>query len=221
MSEISENINKIKETIREAAEMDGRATKDVCLIAVSKRQTEARLQAALDAGHRVFGENKVQEAEGHWQDKKATFPEFELHLIGSLQSNKVAQAVSLFDAIHTVDREKLIPLLAEEMQKQQKKVTCFIQVNTGAEPQKSGVLVSDLPNLLQCAKEHGLEISGLMCLPPKDENPAMHFGLLRTLADKYGLPCLSMGMSNDYETAIRFGATHIRVGTSLFGERDI
>lgn len=219
MSQIAEKLAGIKEIIEDASKRDGRSVGDVCLIAVSKRQPDAKLEEALAAGLRVFGENKVQEALTHWQDRKGSYPDLQLHFIGSIQSKKIPDIVGLFDVIHTVDRPKLVPLLAAEMKKQQRSPTLLIQVNTGKEAQKSGVFVEELPALLAQAAEQGLAISGLMCLPTQGENPSVHFGLLRSLARQYNLPLLSMGMSHDYEMAVRFGATHIRIGTDIFGAR--
>ena len=193
---------------------------DVTLIAVSKQQPDEKLEAALDANMRIFGENRVQEAATHWAHRRAAAPDLDLHLIGPLQTNKASEAVALFDVIHTVDRPKLARILAQEMQTQNRHLPCFIQVNTGLEPQKSGLLPEDtLDFVKQCQTEFGLNIAGLMCIPPIDEEPVMHFALLRKLCDAAGLEKLSMGMSSDYGAAIQLGATHIRVGSSLFGAR--
>lgn len=193
---------------------------DVTLIAVSKQQPDEKLEAALDANMRIFGENRVQEAAMHWAHRRAAVPDLDLHLIGPLQTNKASEAVALFDVIHTVDRPKLARILAQEMTTQNRHLPCFIQVNTGLEPQKSGLLPEDtLDFVKQCQTEFGLNIAGLMCIPPIDEEPVMHFALLRKLCDAAGLEKLSMGMSSDYGAAIQLGATHIRVGSSLFGAR--
>ena len=193
---------------------------DVTLIAVSKQQPLEKVQAVLDAGQRVFGENRVQDAQERWLPLKAQYPDVVLHLIGSLQTNKVKDAVALFDVIHTVDREKLATELATEMKKQNRPLPCFIQVNTGEEEQKGGVLPQDLEKLFEFAtKQAGLNIIGLMCIPPENELPDMHFALLHKMAKKLELTGLSMGMSSDFDIAIRYGATHIRVGSALFGSR--
>ncbi len=191
------------------------------IIAVSKKQPEARIEKALACGIRHFGENRVQEAQSRWQPRKADYPDLTLHLIGPLQSNKAAEAVTLFDVIHSVDRKKIADALAKEMQKQDKHVPCFVQVNTGNESQKSGVSPEEAENFVRyCVQEARLNIIGLMCIPPASENPAPHFALLKQLADMLGLKELSMGMSNDYELAARLGATYVRLGTCLFGERN-
>jgi len=188
-------------------------------VAVSKTQPKPALQAALDEGLRVFGENRVQEAYEHWEDLKDAYPDLRLHLIGSLQTNKAAEAVALFDVIETVDREKLVDALAGEMDKQDRSLPCFIQVNTGREEQKSGVMPDMLDSLFRYAIDKGLDITGLMCIPPVDQDPVPHFKMLKDMAQKLGLKQVSMGMSADYEAAIAQGATHVRVGSALFGER--
>ena len=189
------------------------------LTAVSKTQPPEAIDAALAAGQRVFGENRVQEAQGRWNGRRAGITSLELRLIGPLQSNKAADAVALFDVIETLDRPKLADALAAAGARAGKPVRVLIQVNTGAEPQKAGVLPGEVPALLDHARAAGLIVEGLMCIPPADEAPGPHFALLRKIARRHGLAVLSMGMSGDYETAIRFGATHVRVGSSLFGER--
>ena len=210
----------VQSKLAKAAKLADRNTNEVSLIAVSKQQPEARIDSALEAGLRIFGENRVQEAQGRWQPRRAFFPDLELHLIGPLQSNKASDAVALFDIIHTLDRPKIARALKTEMDKQNRQLPCFIQVNTGDEPQKAGVLPKEVPDFHHfCSSEIGLDIIGLMCIPPIDEEAAMHFALLRILADKLSLSKLSMGMSGDYEEAIAFGATHIRVGSALFGAR--
>lgn len=186
------------------------------LIAVTKTHGPERVRALLEAGHRVFGENRVQEAQGKWPALKAEFPDIELHLIGPLQSNKVRDAVELFDVIHTLDR----PKLAEALKAADRKPDLFLQVNTGEEPQKAGVVPVEAPALIAQARALGLPLKGLMCIPPADQEPAPHFALLAKIAEVHALPLLSMGMSSDFETAIRFGATHVRVGSALFGARD-
>jgi pyridoxal phosphate enzyme (YggS family) len=193
---------------------------DVELLAVSKMHDANAVREAIAAGQHVFAENRVQEAAGKFPALREAYPDMRLHLIGPLQTNKVRDAVRLFDAVHTVDRAVLAEKLANEMVKQNKQLLCFIQVNTGAEAQKAGVAVAELPELLRfCREEAGLEIKGLMCIPPVAEPPEKHFKLLDELADEYQLPLLSMGMSADYETAIRLGATHVRVGSAIFGVR--
>ena len=207
--------------IHQAARAAGRSPDDVVLTAVAKRQPEARIDAALAAGHRVFGENRVQEAKARWGTRRAVIPDLRLHLVGPLQSNKVRDAVALFDVIQTVDRPSLATALAREFDRTGVQRDCLIQVNTGEEPQKAGVAPADLPDLLaRCRGELGLPITGLMCIPPIDENPALHFALLAELAGRHDLAALSMGMSGDFETAIRHGATIVRVGTAVFGERN-
>lgn len=220
MTNLAPSFLKIKNTITDTAEECDRNPQDIKLIAVSKRQSDEKIQAALETGHRLFGENRVQEAYSHWQDHKKIYPDLELHLIGPLQSNKVKEAVALFDVIHSVDREKIARKLAQEMAEQNRHLPCFIQVNTGEEPQKSGVLPPDLDRFISlCQEELKLEITGLMCIPPVDDLPAFHFALLKKLADKHKLKQLSMGMSGDFETAIKHGSHYVRVGTALFGER--
>ena len=197
-----------------------RAPGDVRLIAVSKTHDGPRIVPAIDAGHRVFGENRVQEAAGKWPDLRAAHPDIELHLIGPLQTNKVRDAVALFDVIQTVDRPKLGRMIAEECARTGRAVACLIQVNTGEEPQKGGVAPTDAPALIdQCRDTFGLTVAGLMCIPPHDEEPAPHFALLADLAARHGLARLSMGMSADFEVAIAFGATEVRVGSAIFGAR--
>ena len=174
----------------------------------------------LEAGQRLFGENRVQEAAGKWPALRSAFPEIELHLIGPLQTNKVAEAVGLFDAIETLDREKLARALAGEMAKQGRRPACFVQINTGEEPQKAGIAPSLAdPFIALCRGELGLPVEGLMCIPPQDADPAPHFALLRAIARRNALAGLSMGMSGDFETAIAAGATHVRIGTAIFGAR--
>ena len=193
---------------------------EVILTAVSKTQPTAAIDAALATGQRVFGENRVQEAQGRWVERRPAWPDLELRLIGPLQTNKADAAVALFDVIETLDREKLARALAEAAGKRGVTPRVLVQVNTGAEPQKAGVLPGDADVLVRAAREtYGLTVEGLMCIPPAEEAAGHHFALLREIAARNGLPVLSMGMSGDYETAIRFGATHVRVGTALFGER--
>lgn len=192
----------------------------VTLVAVSKQQPVEKLRAALAAGHRVFAENRVQEAEAKWPALKAEYPDIRLHLIGPLQTNKVRAAVALFDVIETVDRAKLAKALAAEMARSGRRPACLVEVNTGEEPQKAGISPRLLDGFLgECAASYGLSIEGLMCIPPLGEEPALHFAFLAELAARHGLGTLSMGMSADFESAIRFGATHVRVGTAIFGAR--
>lgn len=214
MEQVAANIAAIRDRMKKAGD-SGR----VNLIAVSKMQPEDRIRAALEAGHRLFGENKVQEAAARWPALKQEFPDVRLHFIGHLQTNKVKDAVALFDVIETVDSAKLAAALAGEMEKQGRRLPCFIQVNTGEEPQKGGIVPSGLPALLEECKKINLPVTGLMCIPPEDEPPALHFALLKKLAERHGIKELSMGMSADFEKAIPLGATYIRVGTALFGER--
>ena len=191
------------------------------LIAVSKSHGAERILPVLDAGQRIFGENRVQEAQQKWPVLKARRPEIELHLIGPLQSNKVREAVALFDAIHSLDRAKLAHALKVECERSGRAPALFIQVNTGEEPQKAGVAPPDAPALIALARDAlKLPVKGLMCIPPAGENPAPHFALLAKLAREHSLAWLSMGMSADFESAIKFGATHVRVGTAIFGERE-
>ena len=213
-------LAQIKQKIEKASRDAGRLPRDITLIAVSKQQPEARIEVALLAGIRIFGENRVQEAQMRWHARRALYPDLHLHLIGPLQSNKAGDAVALFDVLHTIDRPKIAVALKAEMDKQNRQLPCFIQVNTGEESQKSGIAPAEAVDFLAyCRKEIGLNIFGLMCIPPIDEEAAMHFALLKSLGDRLALPKLSMGMSGDFEEAIGFGATHIRVGSALFGSR--
>ena len=212
-------LAQIQSEIAAAAKLAGRASTDITLIAVSKTRSADDIMPLLASGQRVFGENRVQEAADKWLALRAAFPDAQLHLIGQLQSNKAEEAVMLFDAIHSVDRLSLVKALGKAMRDQNKSVPCFIQVNIGAEEQKGGVAVSALPDLLASAKEAGVLVAGLMCLPPADIEPAPFFALLAELAARHGLNELSMGMSGDFAAAIMLGATHIRVGTALFGAR--
>lgn len=190
------------------------------LTAVSKTQPEEAIEAALATGQRVFGENRVQEAQARWAGRREDYPDLELRLIGPLQTNKAADAVALFDVIETLDRPKLAEALATAAAGRGRQPRVLIQVNTGDEPQKAGVRAGDLDALVEQARGLGLRLEGLMCIPPVEEAAGPHFALLRKLARQHGLETLSMGMSGDYETAIRFGATHVRVGSALFGERN-
>jgi pyridoxal phosphate enzyme (YggS family) len=210
----------IRAEIRKAALGNGRDPASVTLIAISKTFGVENILSVIEAGHRVFGENRVQEAKTKWPALKERFPDIELHLVGPLQSNKAREAVALFDAIHTVDRPKIAAALADEMARAGRKLKLFVEVNTGAEPQKAGVLPEGTDGFVaECRKTYGLSIEGLMCIPPLDEAPAPHFALLAKIAKRNGLAALSMGMSADFVSAIAFGATHVRVGTAIFGAR--
>lgn len=217
--EPARHLADIQDAIARASRTARRDPATVTLIAVSKTRTAEEIRPLIAAGHRDFGENRVQEAEAKWPALQAETPGIRLHLIGSLQSNKAADAVRLFDAIHSVDRPSLVDALAKAVAEQGASPQLFVQVNIGEEPQKGGVAPADLPALLERARAAGLGISGLMCLPPADVEPAPYFALLAKLGADAGLPLLSMGMSGDYETAVTIGATHVRVGTALFGER--
>jgi hypothetical protein len=218
--DISRNLRAVHARIEAAATDAERDPADVTLVAVSKTKPAGMIEAAIAAGQRVFGENRVQEAEHKWPAIRGAHPDVRLHLIGALQTNKVAHAVALFDVIETVDRPRLAAALAKEMAKTGVRRECFVQINTGAEPQKAGVLPEDAEDFIRaCIEEHGLDVTGLMCIPPVDEEPSLHFALLREMARRHGLAKLSMGMSADYPIAIQFGATHVRVGTAIFGAR--
>jgi pyridoxal phosphate enzyme (YggS family) len=217
----AERLDFIRAEIRKAALGNGRDPGSVTLVAVTKTFPAEAIVPALAAGHRVFGENRVQEAKAKWPALRARFPDLELHLIGPLQSNKAREAVELFDAIHTVDRPKIALALAAEIARQGRRPKLFVEVNTGGEAQKAGVLPEAADAFLRaCREQYGLTIEGLMCIPPFDEPPAPHFALLQKIARRNGLPCLSMGMSADFQSAIAFGATHVRVGSAIFGARD-
>lgn len=220
LAEVSANLTGVNERIALAARQAGRTPESVTLVAVSKTHSPRRIEAALRAGHRCFGENRVQEALTKWPALRAGYPDLRLHLIGPLQTNKVKEAVQLFDVIESVDRPKLASALAEQMTRLGRRLQCFVQVNTGDEPQKAGVPPKDADEFIRaCRESHGLPVIGLMCIPPLDEPPALHFALLREIARRHALPELSMGMSADFEEAIRFGATYVRVGTAVFGSR--
>ena len=209
----------MRRRIARACRIVGRDPETVTLVAAAKTQPDAAIEAALAAGQRVFGENRVQEAQGRWSARR-DLPGLELRLIGPLQTNKVADAAALFDVIETLDRPKLAQALADAAAKAGRGPRVLVQVNTGAEPQKAGVPPQEADALIAQARALGLRVEGLMCIPPADEAPGIHFALLRKIARRNGLDVLSMGMSGDYETAIRFGATHVRVGSALFGERN-
>jgi PLP dependent protein len=217
---VEQRLADVKSTIAKTSQDSGRHEGAVNLVAVSKTHGPDAITAVLKAGQKIFGENRVQEAEAKWPDLKQCHPEAQLHLIGPLQRNKAALAVSLFDVIETIDRLKLATALARHMDEVGRRPNCFIQVNTGEELQKAGVLPKDADSFIaQCQGELNLPIIGLMCIPPVDEEAALHFGLLREIAERNGLAELSMGMSADFETAIQFGATYVRVGTAIFGPR--
>lgn len=210
----------VQTAIRTAAQAAQRKSSAITLIAVSKTFDADEVLPALKAGHRAFGENRVQEAQAKWPRLRADYPDVDLHLIGPLQSNKAADAVALFDAIHTIDRPKIAKAISEEMAKQSKLLQLFVQVNTGEEPQKVGVMPADAKAFVaMCRDDLKLPIAGLMCIPPVEEEAAVHFAFLAKLAGELKLDGLSMGMSGDYETAIAFGATHVRVGSAIFGAR--
>jgi pyridoxal phosphate enzyme (YggS family) len=220
LAHIPTHLSEIRGQLAIAAKADGRSAADVTLVAVSKTHPAEAVAAALAAGQTVFGENRVQEAEAKFPALKRQHPELELHLIGPLQSNKAREAVALFDVIESVDREKLARALAAEMAKQNRHPRLFVQVNIGEEPQKAGIAPAELDGFIKlCRDELQLTIDGLMCIPPADKHPAPYFALLREMAKRNGLAQLSMGMSGDYETAIQFGATHVRIGTAIFGQR--
>ncbi|WP_427963822.1 YggS family pyridoxal phosphate-dependent enzyme [Altererythrobacter sp.] len=219
-SEATTPLQEVRANIARACTPSRREPDDVTLIAVSKTHPAEAIVPLLEEGQRVFGENRVQEAQGKWPALLERYPDVELHLIGQLQSNKAEDAVALFDCIHALDRPSLVKALAKAMEKLGKRVPCFIQVNVGSEEQKGGCAVEALPELLTQAREAGIPIAGLMCIPPFDIEPAPFFALLAKLAADNELSGLSMGMSGDYQTAAMLGATHVRVGTALFGERD-
>ncbi|UCI30573.1 YggS family pyridoxal phosphate-dependent enzyme [Mesorhizobium sp. B4-1-4] len=220
MGDTVQQFFAVKAKIAAAEQEAGREAGAVTLVAVSKTFDAADIKPVLETGQRVFGENRVQEAQGKWPDLKAAFPDIELHLIGPLQSNKAKEAVALFDVIETVDREKIAAELAKEIARQGRAPRLYVQVNTGSEPQKAGIDPREaVAFVARCRDVHGLAIEGLMCIPPADENPGPHFALLEKLAREAGVAKLSMGMSGDYETAIAFGATSVRVGSAIFGSR--
>ncbi|SDH61144.1 YggS family pyridoxal phosphate-dependent enzyme [Roseospirillum parvum] len=217
---VADNLSTVRASIAEAARAAGRSPESVTLVAVSKVHGAERAAQALEAGQRVFGENRVQEAQTKWPDLKRRFPEARLHLIGPLQTNKVRPALELFDVIETVDRPRLAKVLGEALADRPTRPDLLVQVNTGQEPQKAGIDPAEADDFLAyCRNDCGLTIQGLMCIPPIDEEPALHFALLREIARRHDLPWLSMGMSDDYPTAIAMGATHVRIGTAIFGHR--
>ena len=215
----AETLADIRARIEKAAKLAGRKP-DVTLVAVSKTFGADEIRPLLEAGQRVFGENRVQEAAAKWPALRDAFPGVELHLVGQLQSNKAAEAVALFDVIHSLDRSSLVAALAKAMAASGRRVPCFIQVNIGSEAQKGGVAIDDLPALLDDVRAAQIPLAGLMCVPPADHEPAPYFALLAKLAARHGLSGLSMGMSSDFETAVKLGATHVRVGSALFGTRE-
>jgi PLP dependent protein len=216
-----EHFTSVQTAMAQACLKAGRQPNDVTLVAVSKTYDSEHIKPVLDAGHRVFGENRVQEAKQKWPPLRQLYSGLELHLIGPLQSNKTAEAVALFDVIQTIDRRKIAEAIAAEMKKQSRHIKLFVQVNTGREPQKAGVMPEEVSAILELMKVTlGLEVEGLMCIPPVEEDPAQHFEMLKELASTQGLTKLSMGMSGDYETAIAKGATHVRVGSAIFGARN-
>ncbi len=216
-----DRLNAAKHAIARAAQDCGRDPASVTLVCVTKTFPAEDVIPLLEAGHRVFGENRVQEARAKWTPLRAIYPNIELHLIGPLQSNKAREAVETFDVIESVDREKIAEALAQEMDRQGKRPRLLAQVNTGAEPQKAGVLPQEADAFLEtCKTKHGLAIEGLMCVPPVDEQASPHFALLADIAARHGLKLLSMGMSADYELAIQLGATHVRIGSAIMGARD-
>jgi pyridoxal phosphate enzyme (YggS family) len=220
MAEAVERLAGVRANIRKAERDSGRAQGEAGLVVVTKTFSADEIRPLLEAGHRVFGENRVQEAAAKWPDLRRLYPDIELHLIGPLQSNKAREAVALFDVIETVDRDRIAGALAGEMRRQGRAVRLLVQVNTGSEPQKAGVEPGQAAEFVErCRNHHGLAIEGLMCIPPVGENPGPHFALLEKLAHALGLKRLSMGMSGDYETAVAFGATSVRVGSAILGSR--
>jgi PLP dependent protein len=215
-------LAKVRDQIARACADARRDPASVTLVAISKTFGANAIEPVIAAGQRVFGENRVQEAKAKWPPLKERHGGIELHLVGALQSNKAKDAVALFDAIHSLDRPSLAEVLAKEISKQGRRPTLFVEVNTGGEPQKSGVLPEEIDAFLKaCRERYGLQVAGLMCLPPADEPPAPHFALTAKIARRNNLPLLSMGMSADFPIAIAFGATHVRVGTAIFGERSV
>jgi len=219
MESAASRLFDVRQRIAHACQVADRKLDEVTLVAISKTHPAEAIEPLLEAGQRVFGENRVQEAQGKWPALRERWPGTELHLVGSLQSNKADDAVELFDCIHSLDRPSLVTALARAMEKAGRPVPCLVQVDIGEEPQKGGCAIAELPALLAQARDAGIPLVGLMCVPPLGIEPAPFFALLDTLARDHGLPGRSMGMSGDYETAIRLGATHVRVGTALFGER--
>ena len=219
-SHIEVNLTGLQDNIKDAEVAAGRTPGSVDLVAVSKMQPVSLIEASIDAGQKLFGENRVQEAIQKWPTLKENNQDLRLHLIGALQSNKARQAVRLFDVIETIDRPKLARTLARLMDEEGHRPECLIQVNTGEEAQKAGIMPKEADAFIKaCQNEYGLPVTGLMCIPPAKEEPSLHYSFLYGIAERNGLSKLSMGMSRDYEVAIRFGATHVRIGTAIFGER--
>ncbi len=219
MDDASERLAEVRARIERAARLARRSPDEVTLVAVAKTHPAEAIRPLIDAGQRVFGENRVQEAQAKWPALKEDYPDLRLHLVGQLQSNKAEEAVALFDAIHSVDRPSLVTALAKAVDKLGRRPDCFLQVNVGEEPQKGGCAPAALPDLVERSRGARLPVVGLMCIPPAEAEPAPYFALLAKLARRHRLPGLSMGMSGDYETAVMIGATHVRVGTALFGAR--
>ncbi|WP_414472586.1 YggS family pyridoxal phosphate-dependent enzyme [Microvirga sp. M2] len=215
-----EGLREVREAIRRAASDYERDPSDITLVAVSKTFPSEAIEPVLAAGQRVFGENYVQEAKAKWPALRQRYPDVELHMIGPLQSNKAKEAVELFDVIHTLDRPSLAKEIAKEIARQGRRPRLLVQVNTGEEPQKGGVIPTEVDAFLEaCRTTYGLEIEGLMCIPPAEDPPSPHFALLNTIAKRHGLTVLSMGMSADFDEAIQLGATHVRIGSAIFGAR--
>ena len=212
-------LQETRDRIAHAANIARRKPEDIALVAVSKTHPQERIRPLLEAGQRLFGENRVQEAQEKWPALREAFPDAKLHLVGQLQSNKADDAVALFDAVHSLDRLSLVKALAKAMDKADRRVSCFVQVNIGGEAQKGGCAIADTPALLAEARDAEIEIAGLMCVPPLNVEPAPFFALLARIAADHGISGLSMGMSGDFETAVMLGATHVRIGSALFGSR--
>ena len=220
VSEIQSNLERVRETISQAANDSDRSTTSITLIGVSKQQPDDRIAASLEAGLRVFGENRVQEAEIRWGQRRKHILDLELHLIGPLQSNKVRAAVRLFDVIQTIDRPRIAESLSRIMAEEGRNLSCYVQVNTGEEKQKAGILPSEAEAFVKtCIEDYKINVTGLMCIPPAADAPAPHFSFLKAMADRLNLPNVSMGMSADYPAAVQLGATHIRIGSAIFGNR--
>ena len=220
MTDATERLQEVRNVVIRAAKTADRAPADVTLIAISKTFDADAIRPVIEAGQRVFGENRVQESQGKWPALKSEWPDIDLHLVGPLQSNKARDAVALFDAIHTIDREKIARAISAEMAAQGRDLDLFVQVNTGEEPQKAGIAPDEADGFIGfCRNELGLRLHGVMCIPPVDDHPGPHFTLLGEIARRNSLDGLSMGMSSDYEEAIMLGATHVRVGSAIFGAR--
>ncbi len=217
--ECNERLNGIQEKIAKAAKLAQRKAEDVRLMAISKTRSADEIRTLLDTGHRLFGENRVQETAAKWPALREAYDDVEVHLVGQLQSNKAEDAVQLFDAIHSLDRSSLVKALAKAMDKLDRRIPCYIQVNIGEESQKGGCMIGNVSDLLETARSAGIDVAGLMCVPPTGVHPAPYFALLAKLSKDNGLMGLSMGMSGDFESAIKLGATYVRVGTALFGAR--